>query len=111
MTGTEIVGPFHEYRVAWGGYQVPHIQAVPQADGRYMVVVDNRFGLHEAVTKEQLDNWMPILAHAMAVAAGWSCHGENSQRVNEYKVGMNRIDVPPKLTVVDGGKTDDDPTV
>ena len=110
MIGTEIVGPFEDYRVVWNGYRVPHIQARPMKDGTYDVCVDNRFIIHKSVTKDELDNWMPILANAMAVAAGWSCHGENSQRVNEYKVGMSRLATQPSLSVIDGGK-DDDPTL
>lgn len=103
----DIVGPFEEYRVVWCGYHVPHIQAAPMKDGTYYVAVDNRFGIHKSVTREELENWMPILANAMAVAAGYSCHGENCRRINEYKVGMSRIDQKPSLTIVDGGKADE----
>lgn len=98
---TEIIGPFQQYRASHCGYEVPYISTYPTADGKLHVVVDNRFGTHLPVTKDELDNWMPILANAMAVAAGYSSHGENSVRPNPFKVGMSRIDPPrPHLTVV-----------
>jgi hypothetical protein len=97
----EIVGPFKDYRIVWNGYEVPYVTAIPCKDGRYHVMVDKRFGIHEPVTREELANWAPILAHAMAVAAGYSCHGENSAPINPFKVGMSRIHAPPSLTLVD----------
>jgi hypothetical protein len=104
QSALEIVGPFEEYRVVWGGYEVPHIEARPMKDGTYYVTVDNRFGIHQSVTREELENWMPILANAMAVAAGWSCHGDNSRRPNPYMIRVSRLHREPSLTVIDGAK-------
>lgn len=91
MATVEIVGPFEDYRVTLNGYHVPNIQARPMSDGTFLVSIDNRFIIHKSVSKDELENWMPILANAMAVAAGYTSHGEHSQRVNEYNVGMNRL--------------------
>ena len=100
MSVAEPFGPFQSWPVSVNGYAVPHINVAPMADGTHYVTVDGRFGIHKSVTQEELDNWMPILAHAMAVAAGYSCHGENSQKINPYCVGVSKVSIPPNLTIV-----------
>ena len=91
--GTEMVGPFAlpDYKITVHGYRVPHIMAHLKAgtEGRWVLVLDERFMLE--VEDDEVRRWMPFLANAMAVAAGYSAHGENSQPVNPYKVGMMRV--------------------
>ena len=51
------------------------------------------------------NRWIPILANAMAVAAGYSCHGENCTPLNPFTTRMGAlgsINPGPKLTVIDG---------
>lgn len=98
----EIVGPFvPEHRVTINGYEVPYITVTPLPDGRIDLHVDRRFGLDQPVSVEEFNRWIGIIADAMAVAAGYSAHGENCQPVNPHKVklmGMSRP--PPDLRVV-----------
>lgn len=99
----EIVGPFDEYRVTVDGYRVPYLNARELPDGRVAPTVDGRFGLSEAVPREEFDRWLPLLANAMAVAAGYSCHGENCAPLNPFKMKMMRLGTKPNLTLIDGG--------
>lgn len=106
--GVEVHGPFlPEYFLTLDGYRVPYITVQPRDGGKWDVSVDNRFMLWQPVTAEELDNWLPILAHAMAVAAGYSSHGEHSNPINPFKVGMSGLGtMKPELSVIDGGKPD-----
>lgn len=100
--GVEIHGPFvPEYRVTLDGYQVPYISATPCEDGRVGIVLDHRFGLPDPVAREEFDRWLPILANAMAIAAGYSCHGENSGPVNLFNLRVSQVSLPARLTVVE----------
>lgn len=109
--GVEIVGPFlPEYRVTFGGFRVPHISARPLDDGSIEVVIDNRFGMPASVPREEFERWVPILANAMAVAAGYSCLGENCTPLNNFKVKMSGLAVEsprPSFELIDGGKSSD----
>ena len=109
--GVEIHGPFlPEYFVTLNGYRVPFLTVHPLDDGRYSVTIDRRFGIHLPVTKDELDNWMPILTNAMAVAAGYPCFGADVKKMNPFNVRMSSlgsIDPPkPDLTVIEGGADD-----
>jgi hypothetical protein len=103
--GIEIHGPFvSEYRVTIDGYDVPYINARPLDDGRLYVTVDGRFGMDMPVSREEFDRWVHILANAMAVAAGYSAHGENCSPLNPYKVKVSSLGtIPPEFAVIDGG--------
>lgn len=104
----DIVGPFQpEYRVTIDGFRVPHVRAIPMPDDRVEIVIDNRFGMEGPVSREEFNRWLPILANAMAVAAGYSCHGENCTPLNPHKVRMSSLgSLPPNLSVIEGGKDD-----
>ncbi|RZO83015.1 MAG: hypothetical protein EVA65_15860 [Oceanococcus sp.] len=103
---TTIEGPFNTYlhRLVIDGYEVPMIRLQPRDDGKWALSLDERFGID--ATEEELDRWGWFVANAMAIAAGWSCHGENSTTPNPYKVGMvDAGHAKPKLSLV---KKDDD---
>lgn len=102
----EIVGPFlPEHRVTIAGYHVPYITVKPLADGRVDLLLDDRFGLPDPVPREEFDRWIHILADAMAIAAGYSCHGENCTPTNPHKTRLGHLGaVAPVLNVIDGGK-------
>jgi len=95
MAKTEPYGPFERWPVSLDGHDVPHVEVRPTPDGKFYICVDRRFIIHKAVTQEELDNWMPIMANAMAVAAGYSCFGESSAPINPYKVKVGKLDAPP----------------
>lgn len=105
--GVEIHGPFREeWRVTLNDYRVPLVHVREQSDGSVEVVIDHRFTLEHAVSREEFDRWIPLLANAMAIAAGYSCHGENCQPINPFKVRMRSlgsVSSAPNLTVIDGG--------
>lgn len=109
--GVQLHGPFlPEYRVTSNGYRVPYIHAFELEDGRVEIVVDHRFGLEGPISREEFDRWIPLLANAMAVAAGYSCHGENCTPINPFTTRMSQLgSLPPDLTVVPGGKQPDEP--
>ena len=93
--GVELVGPFidhYTYRVSVDGYLVPHIKAMLQSgtEDTWNLSLDERCCL-ESVPGDALRQWLPFLANAMAVAAGYSSHGENSQQVNPFNVRFSAL--------------------
>ncbi len=91
--GFEIVGPFTQHRVAVDGYGVPKLEAVETiqetengAVGEVHFTLDNRFGLTVPTHLAHSVAW--FIANALAIGAGYSCHGENSQKSNPYKCRM-----------------------
>jgi hypothetical protein len=110
--GVEIHGPFlPEYRVTLDGYRVPFLTVHPVGNDEFSLTIDRRFGIHKPVTKDELDNWMPILANAMAVAAGYPCFGADTKKMNPFNVRMSSLGsiepAKPALAVVDGGLQDE----
>lgn len=100
----EIHGPFPEsYVVTIDGFKVPFLAVIPVDDDRVEVVLDQRFGLDSSVDRDEFNRWAPLLANAMAIAAGYSCHGENCMPTNAFTVRLGCISLtPPKpeLTLV-----------
>ncbi len=98
---TEIVGPFLEQWIpTLNGYRVPFVTA-RVSDNGVDICVDGRFMMPGPVSREEFDRWLPMLAHAMAIAGGYSCHGENCKPLNPFAVRMMGISPPgPNLTVV-----------
>jgi hypothetical protein len=97
----EIVGPFQpEYRVSINEYRVPYVTVRPTDDGRVDVTIDNRFGIDGPVSVEEFNRWIGLMANAMAVAAGYSAHGENCEPTNPFKVKMMGLSVKPNLSLV-----------
>lgn len=100
----EIHGPYLEqFKVIIDNYKVPYIDVKILNNGKIDLILDDRFGLSEAISREEFDRWMPILANAMAIAAGYSCHGENSTPINEFKkrvYSLGSIEEKPKFSIV-----------
>jgi hypothetical protein len=97
--GLEIVGPFNDYRVTINGYQVPRLRAV-RVNGLISMTLDHRFGC-DIPDDERAYPIIHFIATAMAVGAGYSCFGENSQPTNEYKcrlTGLNLSQVEDSTT-------------
>ena len=89
--GVRFVGPFvEEWKIQIDGYRVPHLRAILHSganDGRVSISLDERFGID--AEQSEAAKWLPFIANCMAVAAGYSCHGENSVKdPNPYKVKM-----------------------
>ncbi|MDB5975122.1 MAG: hypothetical protein JWR07_1882 [Nevskia sp.] len=74
------------------GYLVPRVTVHEiAATGQWNVIYDNRFcALAEGI--DELNRWLPLIANAQAVAEGYSCHGENSVRMNPHSVQVMCIE-------------------
>lgn len=88
--GVAIVGPFHERsKISVDGYVVPYISCIKHSgklDGAVSLLADSRFGLD--TTEDEVKRWMPFVAHAMAIAAGRSCHGKGGQPLDPFGVQL-----------------------
>ncbi len=94
-SGVEFIGPFVEtWQVSLNGYRVPRLTAIVRKDGDIMLLLDGRFGIDGS--REEVSKWLWIVANAMAIGAGYSCHGENCQPINEFKVKMMGVTLNPK---------------
>lgn len=89
----EYLPPRQSHQVIMDGFAVPRIEARETDNGlNCHIWLDKRFGMvipaiyaHEVI-------W--LLANAMAIGAGYSCHGENCTPSNPYKVRVAEIDAP-----------------
>ena len=63
------------------GYPVPYIEA-GESGNAVSLILDSRFGID--TSQEELERWLPFLANAMAVAAGRTSHGANSNIRNPH---------------------------
>lgn len=95
----EIIGPFQDYRVTINGYRVPRLRAV-RVNGMISLTLDERFGL-DIPDDERALPIIEFMAQAMAIGAGYSCFGENSQEVNLYKCRLTGLN----LSQVEDGDT------
>lgn len=87
------VRPEWEFNV--GGFRVPHVQA-SLANGHektWVLSLDRRFLLE--ADDEEVQRWMPFLAHAMAIAAGYTCHGNGCRPKNPFTVRVSGLDGTP----------------
>jgi hypothetical protein len=65
-------GPFECHYVVVRGRQVPFIKATPLNGGQVRLHLDDRFGL--TLSAGEAERFVPFLAHAMAVALGYTAH-------------------------------------
>ena len=92
----EVVGPFVAPEWSYAvidGYKVPHIRLLPlkgENDGRTEIHLE-RGGQCWIIDDHELDVVLHLLATAMAVAAGYTCHGEHSEPANPFKVRMTSL--------------------
>jgi hypothetical protein len=72
------------------GFAVPRIEAKESTDGLHCDIrLDGRFGAMIPAELAQEVIW--LLANALAIGAGYSCHGENSVVTNPFKVRVMEI--------------------
>jgi hypothetical protein len=95
----EIIGPFNEFRVTINGYRVPYLSAV-RHDGLISLSLDERYAC-DIPDDERALPIIDFITNAMAVAAGYSCFGENSQPANKFKRRLTWIN----LSDIDDGDT------
>lgn len=88
--GVEFRGPrLPHYEFVVDGYRVPNVTAVP-VDGGWNIIVDRRIALF-VTDEDEIKRWLPLLANGMAVAAGYTKHGEGSAPMNPYRVQVREI--------------------
>jgi len=83
----ENIGPFatEHYKVTVGGYQIPYTKLV-KAGNVWNVILDGRFSI--TATDDEISRWMWLLANAMAIAAGYTCHGASCKPANLYQTKL-----------------------
>lgn len=72
----EFVGPFRRWAVVVDGWEVPFLDAHPQAGGRVSLGLDGRYGLDLSV--DEAERVIPFIAHAVALGAGFAGHPSGS---------------------------------
>lgn len=91
----EVNGPYQVNYLTVDGFAVPDIQVNtaknPQGEiTSYELVLDRRLSIR--VPPSLFENVAWFVANAMAVAAGYSCHGENSvANPNKYRVRVCQL--------------------
>jgi hypothetical protein len=88
----EYLPPRTAREVIVDGFAVPNLEARESKDGLSCdIMLDHRFGVTVPANLAQQVIW--LIANAMAIGAGYSCHGENSTEVNPFKVRVSEIDI------------------
>jgi hypothetical protein len=89
---TEYIGPFiDKYKLLVEGCIVPYLTATKNNNGDWNLTLDERYGI--TATEEEVGKWLWFLAYAMAVAAGYTCFGENSKQMNLFSRVAHGISV------------------
>lgn len=78
------------HEITIDGFAVPCIEAKESADGLTCdISLDRRFGA--TIRAEDAQSILWLLANALAIGAGYSCHGENSVISNPFKVKVMEV--------------------
>ena len=72
-----LIGPFEYYKVVIEGRAIPKLTGRRQSDGKVFLTVDGRFGT--AVDEDRAYDVAWLLAHALAIGAGYSHLGAESK--------------------------------
>lgn len=80
------------------GTPLPYVSIFEHPNGKFSITVERPGGNSplvglDRVSAEALHRWAPILANAMAVAAGRSSHGDHSNVFNPH--GSSLVNVRP----------------
>lgn len=86
--GLEFHPPFSVYQMSVDGYLIPHLSGRVH-EGMLHLTLDNRFGCEIPDAFSSQIVW--FIANAMALAAGYSCIGENCRPLNPFTVKINAI--------------------
>jgi hypothetical protein len=76
----EFRGPYESHDVVFKGRQVPFLRADLLDGGRIDLTLDRRFGL--VLSTAEAERFVPFLAHAIAVARGYTCHPSAEKEPN-----------------------------
>lgn len=87
----EYLPPREQREVTLDGYAVPKVEAREVNERRDCnIFLDGRFGITIPAGHAQEVIW--LIANAMAIGAGYSCHGEHSQPTNPFKVKVMEVE-------------------
>lgn len=87
----EYLPPRDQRLVTIDGYAVPMVEARESDDGLTSeICLDGRFGI--TVPAEHAEQVIWLLANAVAIGAGYSCHGANSRPINPYRVRVLEVE-------------------
>lgn len=107
----ELIGEFRDrwHDVVYRGFRVPNLHVSEQEDGTWLVTFDGRWGFGP-FSRHELNTWLPLVADAQAVGAGYACHGaetkHNPFRVAMIGIGAVNVEEPkPGLHLVDPATT------
>ena len=78
--GVDLVGPLAtapRYVPVVDGFKVPYLEVRECLDG-WEVICDGRHCIPH-LKLEEVQRWLPFIANAMAVAAGYPCHGSREK--------------------------------
>lgn len=100
QTSIDFIGPFHDkfYVFSVDGFKVPYITGNVDEHGIWTIFVDHRLGY--TFTEAALRDMLPLLANAMAISAGLSCHGSRD-RSNPHSVQVHQITHALDYPVID----------
>lgn len=85
--GTTIIPPRNPGKtLASQGYLIPYIEVRLHqgTEDDWSIILDKRFS-YGPFTELEIKKLAPLLANAMAIAAGYACHGSD-RRLNPYNV-------------------------
>lgn len=92
--GFDYVGPFSDthYCFTVDGYRVPYItgNVANGSETTWNILLDGRWMME--VNQDELQHWIPFLANAMAVSAGYCCFGKLASPRNIFQVRMVGIE-------------------
>lgn len=100
--------PF-KYKITVDGFELPKVKGRKNSDGTWSFLLDERFEI--TVSENDVQSWLWIVANAMAIGAGYSCFGENSNPLNPYArrmVGVIFDAAEQSVHLTDGGLGDFD---
>lgn len=94
----KIIGPFRGdiYRLAVEECQVPYVHLYKRGDApdfEWTICLDNRFEID--TTGDEITRWAWLMANAMAISAGFTYHGPNSEPMNRHRlrmIGLSSLD-------------------
>ena len=96
--GLQSIGPFTIHKLTFDGYRIPRLAGLVK-DGRWYFTLDGRFGVD--VPERDGPGVAMMIANAMAIGAGFSCFGENSQPANEFKTRMYGIVMANEIETIE----------
>lgn len=86
----EYLPPRTQHEVTIDGYACPQIEARETPDGKHcLITLDGRFGA--TILADEAEQVLWLLANALAIGEGFSCHGENAQPMNRHKTQVGEI--------------------